>query len=79
MGDCKKLGNCEDSRLEKIYYYMDGALSEAEIEIVRKHLEECEDCANECNVETIIRDALKRSCCEKAPDSLKSKLAKFEV
>ncbi|MFT4186574.1 MAG: mycothiol system anti-sigma-R factor [Micrococcaceae bacterium] len=77
MGNCKKLGNCEDSRLEKIYSYMDGQLSEAEIEIVKKHLAECEDCANECNTETIIRDALKRCCCEKAPDSLKFKLAQL--
>ncbi|MFT4148032.1 MAG: zf-HC2 domain-containing protein [Micrococcaceae bacterium] len=75
MTDCEKLGNCSEERMQKLEAYLDGQLSSQEVELVKQHIQECEDCQNECNVETIIRDALKRCCNEKAPESLKAKLA----
>ncbi|MDO5492742.1 MAG: mycothiol system anti-sigma-R factor [Nesterenkonia sp.] len=58
-------------RLERIYHYLDGALSRSEIDEVRSHLEACPDCAEDYDLECIIRTVVRRSCVERAPDGLK--------
>lgn len=69
--DCRAIGNCPDERIERIYAYLDGALSHQDISDVQQHLAECEDCHAEHDLECIIRSVVKRSCTEKAPDQLK--------
>lgn len=58
-------------RLERIYHYLDGALSREEIEEVRTHLHECPECAEDYDLECIIRTVVRRSCVERAPETLK--------
>lgn len=72
--ECLKIGDCEDTRVQRIYEYLDGALSHEDIEEVREHLAECENCHAEHDLECIIRSVVKRSCSEKAPDQLKSSI-----
>jgi anti-sigma factor (TIGR02949 family) len=72
--DCQKIGNCEDARIQRLYEYLDGALTRQDIEEVKSHLEGCTDCAHEYDLECIIRSVVKRSCSEKAPSTLKGSI-----
>jgi anti-sigma factor (TIGR02949 family) len=69
--DCQKIGDCEDARIQRLYEYLDGALTRQDIEEVKSHLEECTECAHEYDLECIIRSVVRRSCSEKAPSTLK--------
>lgn len=74
MGDCQSMGDCSDERIARLYEYLDGALSVEDLKDVREHLEHCEDCTQEYDLECIIRSVVKRSCQEVAPDTLKSRI-----
>ncbi len=74
MTDCEKLGNCDESRLERIYEYLDGELSPADLAEVKAHLDSCQDCASQHDLECVIRSVVKRSCEEQAPSSLKDRI-----
>ncbi|GAA1805339.1 mycothiol system anti-sigma-R factor [Nesterenkonia flava] len=71
--------NCKDcdteaeaaARLERIYEYLDGALSRRDIAEVQQHLSDCPECASDYDLECLIRSAVKRSCAERAPETLK--------
>ncbi|WP_136609680.1 mycothiol system anti-sigma-R factor [Sinomonas albida] len=71
MGNCQGLGDCDESRLERLYEYLDGALPAADVAEIRAHLESCSECREEHNLECMIRSAMKRSCAEQAPAKLK--------
>lgn len=66
-------GDCEetDVRMERIYEYLDGALSREDLEEVQSHLDDCPECASAHDLECIIRASVRRSCVERAPDTLK--------
>lgn len=66
-------GDCEetDERMERIYEYLDGALSRTDLHEVRAHLHECPECASAHDLECIIRSVVRRSCVERAPETLK--------
>ncbi|MDO4254182.1 MAG: mycothiol system anti-sigma-R factor [Kocuria sp.] len=63
---------CSDEQVERIYAYLDGALTVDDIKKIADHLENCEDCTHESELEQVIRTAVKRSCSETAPETLKS-------
>ncbi len=64
--------DCSQTRLQRIYDYLDGVLTEQELAAVEQHLKECQRCGEEYDLECVIRAALKRSCCEKAPQQLRT-------
>ncbi|WP_125609572.1 mycothiol system anti-sigma-R factor [Specibacter cremeus] len=72
MGDCQSLGDCDDSRIARIYEYLDGALSRADLADIKAHLDGCPDCSHEYDLECVIRSVVKRSCKEAAPENLKA-------
>ena len=72
MSDCHSLGNCDDTRIERLYEYLDGALSHADLVEIKDHLEDCPECAQEHDLECLIRSVVKRSCTEAAPENLKN-------
>ncbi|MCZ2402466.1 mycothiol system anti-sigma-R factor [Paenarthrobacter sp. Z7-10] len=72
MSDCQSLGDCEDSRISRIYEYLDGALSCDDLAEIKEHLDTCPECAQEHDLECVIRSAVKRTCKEAAPDNLKA-------
>ncbi|WP_285725360.1 mycothiol system anti-sigma-R factor [Psychromicrobium xiongbiense] len=74
MSDCQSLGDCQDARVERIYEYLDGALSSEDLTAIRDHLASCPDCAGEYDLECLIRSVIKRSCAEVAPEALKSSI-----
>lgn len=71
MGDCQSLGDCDDARISRIYEYLDGALSRDDLTEIKEHLDGCKDCADEYDLECVIRTVVKRSCKEAAPATLK--------
>jgi len=74
MSDCQGLGDCDDERMKRIYEYVDGVLSREDVEEIQSHLESCPECANEYNLECLIRTVVKRSCREAAPQDLKERI-----
>lgn len=74
MSDCQSLGDCDDSRISRIYEYLDGALSREDLADIKAHLEGCPDCAQEHDLECVIRSVVRRSCKEAAPENLKASI-----
>lgn len=72
--DCYSLGDCADTRLVRIYNYLDGALTLEDLKEVRAHLEHCPECTEQYDLECIIRSVVRRSCQEHAPHQLKDKI-----
>ncbi|HEY8294754.1 MAG TPA: mycothiol system anti-sigma-R factor [Micrococcaceae bacterium] len=72
MTDCQSLGDCDDSRISRIYEYLDGALSREDLTEIKAHLDHCPDCAQEHDLECVIRSVVRRSCKEAAPENLKA-------
>ncbi|GAB4099775.1 mycothiol system anti-sigma-R factor [Sinomonas halotolerans] len=71
MNDCQGLGDCDDSRLQRLYEYLDGALPAHDVAEIKEHLDTCPECLEEHDLECVIRSAIKRSCHEQAPEKLK--------
>lgn len=74
MSDCRTLGDCDDARIERLYEYLDGALSHDDLVEIKAHLDGCPDCAEDHDLECVIRSVVKRSCTEAAPETLKSRI-----
>ncbi|GAB2897099.1 mycothiol system anti-sigma-R factor [Neomicrococcus lactis] len=74
MSDCQSLGDCADSRIVRLYEYLDGLLSPSDIQDVKSHLDSCPDCAKEHDIECVIRSVVKRSCQDHAPSDLKARI-----
>jgi len=74
MGDCQSLGDCDDHRIVRLYEYLDGALTLEDLNEVKNHLEHCDECAHEYDLECIIRSVVRRSCREIAPQALKTRI-----
>lgn len=72
--DCAENGGCTETRMDSIYKYLDGALDSNDLDEVRGHIENCAECQSEHDLEVIIRDVVRRSCDEKAPEKLKDKI-----
>lgn len=74
MAECQAHGGCSETQLQRIYEYLDGALSPEDLEEICGHLNECAACAREHDMEQLIRSAVRRSCCEAAPETLKGSI-----
>lgn len=72
MSDCQGLGDCDDTRMERIYEYLDGALTPEDLAEIKQHLDGCRECAEQYDLECVIRNLVKRSCTEAAPENLKN-------
>ncbi|MFC9352243.1 mycothiol system anti-sigma-R factor [Arthrobacter sp. NPDC057013] len=72
MSDCQGLGDCDDTRMQRIYEYLDGALTRGDLAEIKQHLDECPECAEQYDFECVIRKVVKRSCTEAAPENLKN-------
>lgn len=66
--------------VEAVYLYLDGELSEDDINNIRVHLDECSPCLREYGVEQEVKALIARCCCETAPDALRaSVMQRLEV
>ncbi len=76
-------GQVHDSAVERcsftlhhLYEFLDGKLSPEQLQAIQSHLEACPECAEVKNFELMIREKMRSSCAQKAPDELKSRLLK---
>ena len=56
--------------MQRIYEYLDGALTREDITENKDHLDSCPECTEQYDLECVIRNLVKRSCTEAAPANL---------
>lgn len=60
--------------LERIIYFIDNELDEADCSAVRLHLDECGPCLHKYDLERTVKAVVARSCSEAAPDTLRDRV-----
>lgn len=66
-------GDCADF-LERIVYFLDNELDEADCSAVRHHLDECGPCLRKYDLERTVKQVVARSCTEHAPEGLRERV-----
>lgn len=65
--------DCADY-LERIVYFLDNELDEADCSVVQQHLDECGPCLNKYDLQRTVKAIVARSCHESAPQSLRERV-----
>ncbi|WP_107765263.1 mycothiol system anti-sigma-R factor [Nocardioides terrigena] len=66
--------DCADY-LERIVYFLDNELDEADCSAVRLHLDECGPCLEKYDLQRTVKAVVARSCSsEMAPDALRARV-----
>ena len=60
--------------LERIVYFIDNELDEADCSEVRVHLDSCGPCLQKYDLERTVKMLVARSCSEAAPDDLRQRV-----
>ena len=66
-------GDCADY-LERIDYFLDNELDEADCSEVQMHLDECGPCLERYDLQRTVKQVVARSCSERAPDTLRERV-----
>lgn len=60
---------------EQLNSFLDKELAEPDADVVRQHLQACEPCMDDFEVQLAIRDLLRRCCCsQRAPETLRMRV-----
>jgi len=62
------------SSLKHLYEFLDRELSPEQLRTVQTHLDACPDCADVKDFELMIREKMRSSCAQQAPEQLKARL-----
>ena len=62
------------SSLKHLYEFLDRELSPEQLRTVQAHLDACPDCADVKDFELMIREKMRSSCAQQAPEQLKARL-----
>lgn len=65
--------SCADY-LERIVYFLDNELDEADCAAVRIHLDSCNPCLERYDLQRTVKAIIARSCSESAPDELRQRV-----
>ncbi len=65
--------DCEET-IERLYWYLDGELTEERREVIRRHLDDCSPCLEAFDFEAELRRVIARRCQERVPESLMTKV-----
>jgi mycothiol system anti-sigma-R factor len=65
--------NCSEY-LERIVYFLDNELDEADCAEVRVHLETCHPCLEKYDLQRAVKSLVARSCAEAAPEDLRQRV-----
>lgn len=60
--------------LERIVYFLDNELDEADCAVVRMHLDTCNLCLEKYDLQRTVKSVVARSCSESAPDDLRARV-----
>jgi mycothiol system anti-sigma-R factor len=72
-GDEVSASECADF-LERIVYFIDNELDEADCGEVRMHLESCNPCLEKYDLQRTVKSVVARSCSEAAPAELRDRV-----
>ena len=65
--------DCADY-LERIVYFLDNELDEADCSAVQMHLDECGPCLEKYDLQRTVKTVVARSCSEAAPNDLRQRV-----
>lgn len=65
--------DCADY-LERIVYFLDNELDEADCSVVQQHLDECGPCLKKYDLQRTVKTIVARSCSESAPQHLRERV-----
>ena len=65
--------DCADY-LERIVYFLDNELDDADCSAVRVHLDECGPCLEKYDLQRTVKALVARSCSEPAPEALRQRV-----
>lgn len=60
--------------LKRLYEFLDRELSPEQLRTVQTHLDACPECADVKDFELMIREKMRSSCAQQAPEQLKARL-----
>jgi mycothiol system anti-sigma-R factor len=66
-------GDCADF-LERIVYFLDNELDDADVAAVRLHLDACNPCLEKYDLQRTVKAVVARSCTEAAPAELRERV-----
>jgi mycothiol system anti-sigma-R factor len=72
-GDEVSASECADY-LERIVYFIDNELDEADCSEVRMHLDSCNPCLEKYDLQRTVKSIVARSCSESAPAELRDRV-----
>ncbi len=65
--------SCADY-IERIVYFLDNELDDADIVAVKLHLDACAPCLEKYDLQRTVKSLVARSCTESAPDELRQRV-----
>jgi mycothiol system anti-sigma-R factor len=60
--------------LARVYEYLDGELSPADLCRIREHIDECGPCLQQYDLDVALKALVRRSCRESAPPDLRDRI-----
>ncbi len=72
-GQDPSLADCADF-FERIVYFLDNELDEADCSAVRVHLDSCNPCLEKYDLQRTVKAVVARSCSETAPNELRQRV-----
>ncbi|QIK75875.1 mycothiol system anti-sigma-R factor [Nocardioides piscis] len=60
--------------LERIVFFLDNELDDADCAQVQVHLDECGPCLEKYDLQRTVKQIVARSCSERAPDELRDRV-----
>jgi mycothiol system anti-sigma-R factor len=60
--------------LQRMFFFIDNELEDADCGEIEQHLEECGPCLQKYDLERTVKSLVARSCSEHAPESLREKV-----
>ena len=70
--------SCDDAdcaqALARVYEYLDGEMSPADLDRIREHIEDCGPCLQEYDLDIALKALVRRSCRESAPADLRERI-----
>lgn len=60
--------------LERMFFFIDHELAEADVSEIQRHLDECAPCLVKYDLERTVKALVARSCSEAAPEALRERV-----
>jgi mycothiol system anti-sigma-R factor len=60
--------------LARVYEYLDGEMSPADLHQIREHLDDCAPCLKQYDLDVALKALIRRSCRESAPADLRERI-----